>query len=94
MGKVFISYSTPDIDYAVRVYQYLKMNNVEYWFAPADIASGQNFADEIGRTLGWNQLKDEVDEGEMRIAQSKAAQAMVLLLSKNATKSRWVKKKF
>ena len=56
MGKVFISYSTPDIEYAARVYRYLKLNNIESWFAPANIAPGQSFIEEIGKALGWNQL--------------------------------------
>lgn len=48
--KVFISYSSPDKEYALELAQRLRDANFEPWL-DVDVAAGQNFAQEIGRAL-------------------------------------------
>lgn len=92
MAQIFVSYGSADEQYAIRMYQYLKENGYTAWFAPFEIKAGQNFAEEIGKELGWDQLMDQDEKDEQRICQFGGSQAVVLILSKNAMKSPWVKK--
>ena len=92
MADVFISYTTADVDYALQLYRYFQTMGVNAWFAPCRIAGGQNFAEEIGKELGWC---DPDDKDQVIISRSdnlNRAGAVVVLLSKNAMKSTWVMK--
>lgn len=90
--QVFISYGFWDEQYALRLYNYLKGNGFTAWFAPFEIGMGRNFAEEIGKELGWDPSMDESEKDSKRIEQFSDAQVVVLLLSKNSMKSPWVKK--
>lgn len=92
MAQVFISYGSADEQYALRMYNFLKENGFTAWFAPFGIKAGRNFAEEIGKELGWDLSADDSENDDQRIGQFGGAQAVVLLLSKNSMKSPWVKK--
>lgn len=92
MAQVFISYGSADEQYALRMYNYLKENGFTAWFAPFDIRAGRNFAEEIGRELGWDLSMNESEKDDQRIGQFGGAQVIILLLSKNSMNSPWVKK--
>lgn len=92
MAQVFISYSSADEQYAVRLFRYLKANGIAAWFAPANIGAGNNYAEEIGQALDWDQIKNEDDVLERRVEVLDGAQVIVLLLSRNSMQSVWVKK--
>ena len=44
---VFISYSTKNTEHAEAIYERLQNNGVECWFAPENIGTATNFAEEI-----------------------------------------------
>lgn len=92
MAQIFISYGSKDEQYAIRMYKFLKAKGFTVWFAPFRIGVGQNFAEEIGKELGWNPSADEYEKVDQRIEQFGGSQAVVLLLSKNSMNSHWVPK--
>lgn len=92
MADIFISYTTADVDYALQLYRYFQTMGVNAWFAPCRIAGGQNFAEEIGKELGWCDPDDIVQTTVSRSENLGRAGAVVVLLSKNAMQSRWVMK--
>lgn len=76
MAEVFISYrhdSDYNYNYAEQLFELLKLNEIDAWFAPKDIFSGEDFTERIGENL-------------------KEADVLILVLSKEAMESRWVKK--
>lgn len=81
--SVFISYATPDIEYANRIYMGLRTRGISVWYAPTSIDDGSNFADEIG-----NALCNEADKSEKLVD----ASIFVFLLSEHSMTSPWCKK--
>ncbi len=51
MAEVFISYSSNNYDYAVQIFDMLKVNKIKAWFAPKDISFGGDFTKEIAENL-------------------------------------------
>lgn len=90
MAEIFISYTTADVDYALQLYRYFQTVGVNAWFAPCRIAGGQNFAEEIGKELGWCDPDDIMQTTVSRSENLDRARAVVVLLSKNAMQSPWV----
>lgn len=45
--KVFISYSSSNVDVAEAICETLEQNNIKCWIAPRDIRSGKNYSNEI-----------------------------------------------
>src|SRR5208282_387495 len=45
--EVFISYAGEDLDTAWTIYNHLKEHNIEPWFAPVAIGTGDNWADRL-----------------------------------------------
>lgn len=45
--KVFISYSSKEVDTAVKVCEYLESNGIECWMAPRNVVAGSNYASQI-----------------------------------------------
>lgn len=86
MAQVFISYNSCDFDCAKRMFQALKANRIDTWFAPDRIAQGGNFAVEIGRELS------EEDGMEERSKQLLRSRVLLLILSRGAMSSDWVRK--
>lgn len=70
---VFISYSTKNTEHAEAIYEKLEGNDIKCWFAPKNIDTATNFAEEI--MLGI-----------------KPAKVVVLVFSKYAQESEYVKK--
>ncbi|WP_458404775.1 TIR domain-containing protein [Methanobrevibacter sp.] len=70
---VFISYSTKNTEHAEAIYEKLEGNGIKCWFAPKNIGTATNFAEEI--MLGI-----------------KPAKVVVLVFSKYAQESEYVKK--
>lgn len=88
MAQVFISYHSSDHDYAKKIWEVLRANRIDAWFAPSSISAGQDFAREIG-----NELAAEEDEDiEARRRELGKARVMVLVLSRGAMRSVWVKR--
>ncbi len=50
-GTVFISHSSKDRDFVVRLARVLKNHNVRYWYSAAHIIGAEQWHDEIGRAL-------------------------------------------
>lgn len=92
MADVFISYTTSDVEYALQLYRYFQTMGVNAWFAPCRIGGGQNFAEEIGKELGWCNPDDEVQTTISRSENLDRAGALVALISKEAMNSPWVMK--
>ena len=88
MAQIFLSYSTPDLEVAKRVYTALTQNGYSVWFAPRSIPVGGNFASEIGKSI----VNDSIDEKdiEKNISNLNQAYAMVIVLSAASMKSPWV----
>ena len=86
MSQVFISYNSSDYDFAKSFYSLLRMQKVEAWFAPAKIKPGENFAEKIGMEI------DDEDSIEERAGELSRASLFLLILSKGAMQSSWVKK--
>jgi hypothetical protein len=47
----FISYATPDQQFAERIYADLQVNGVRCWYAPQDLKIGQKFYDRIDESI-------------------------------------------
>lgn len=86
MAQVFISYNSSDYTYAKQIYDILKANNIDSWFAPDRISGGQDFASEIGLELVGD---DDIKE---RIQKLGKAKVLILILSKGSMQSAWVRK--
>ena len=86
MAQVFISYSSRDSEYAKRMFEILKANQIDAWFAPVRIGPGENFAQKIG-----NELNEE-DDLEERTRNLNESKVFLLVLSKSAMSSEWVKR--
>ena len=86
MSQVFISYNCSDYEYAEEFYSILRMQKIDAWFAPAKIKGSENFAEEIGKAF------NDEDDPEERAKQLTGASVFLLLLSKAAMQSSWVKK--
>ena len=87
MSDVFISYASPDEGYAKDLFDMLKTNGVDAWYAPSSIAYGESFSQQIGSALS---LPMEY-EGRMElVSRARSAQALLLVLSRHAMASKWV----
>ena len=49
--EVFLSHSSRDRAFVVRLARVLKQHNIRYWYSAAHIAGGQQWHDEIGEAL-------------------------------------------
>lgn len=87
MPRIFISYATHDLNYAATLYSGLAMRNIDLWFAPVCIKSGENFVEQIA-----NALKDIEDEDDkVRSAENcKSCDIFIFLLSKYSMDSTWI----
>lgn len=47
----FISYSSKDQDFARKIYNDLRANNIQVWFAPMDVAIGEHFVSKIDQEI-------------------------------------------
>lgn len=47
MGRIFISYSTKNVDFAEKLRSFLLRDKIDVWMAPYSIAPGKEFAEEI-----------------------------------------------
>lgn len=91
MPRIFISYATHDLNYAATLYSGLAMRNIDLWFAPVCIKSGENFVEQIA-----NALKDIEDEDDkVRSAENcKSCDIFIFLLSKYSMDSTWCHTEF
>lgn len=90
--RVFVSYNSKDEACAVKLERTLTLNGFATWFAPKDIRGGEDFAEKIGKELTLHRSEDEVDRIEEDLEQLMTSGCLVVLLSKNAMSSKWVKK--
>jgi len=90
MANIFLSYTTRDLEYANRVYSSLDLAGFDVWFAPCNISTGNNYAEDIGAELRKLEMEEEhfMDNIKM-LAQSKI---LILLLSGSSMNSKWVAK--
>lgn len=47
----FISYSNRDTEFATQLYEKMRAANIQVWFAPEDVRSGQKLYDQIDRAI-------------------------------------------
>ncbi|HEV2196347.1 MAG TPA: toll/interleukin-1 receptor domain-containing protein [Candidatus Acidoferrum sp.] len=50
--ELFLSHSSKDRDFVVRLARVLKQHGVRYWYSAAHISGAKQWHDEIGRALG------------------------------------------
>ena len=50
-GEVFLSHSSKDLDFVVRLARVLKRHKIRYWYSATHIAGAKQWHDEIGRAL-------------------------------------------
>lgn len=50
-GEVFLSHSSKDRDFVVRLAQTLKRSRIRYWYSASHIVGAKQWHDEIGRAL-------------------------------------------
>lgn len=89
MADIFLSYTSADYDVAERLYNVLSQKGYDVWFAPCNIGAGNNYADDIGRALSTLDDGEDFFENIERLAKSKI---LLLILSKDSMKSKWVAK--
>lgn len=91
MPRIFISYATHDLNYAATLYSGLAMRNIDLWFAPVCIKSGENFVEQIANAL--KNIEDEDDK--VRSAENcKSCDIFIFLLSKYSMDSTWCHTEF
>ena len=49
--NVFLSHSSKDREFVLRLVKVLKLHQIEYWYSEADIEGAKQWHDEIGRAL-------------------------------------------
>lgn len=89
MSQIFLSYSSKNEALADRLFQFLKKNRVDVWYAPHEIAPGQSFADGIGTALGHDDTLETLEDQLVRL---QGAQIFIILISRSSMMSAWVKK--
>lgn len=92
--SIFISYSSADEEYAVKLERSLRNNHYKTWFAPKDIAGGESFVTAISNELSKHKSTDYEDRITEDREHLQKADYFILLLSASSMKSRWVEREF
>lgn len=89
MASVFISYATPDLEYASRIYDGMVLRHIDVWYAPVSIHPGKDFVNEISYEFSQTNADEEI---EKRIEQLNTRNVFIFLLSAHSMNSKWCKK--
>lgn len=92
--SIFISYSHADEQYAEKLESALSAQGYKTWFAPKNIDGGDSFIIRIATELSKHRSEEPEERIEEDCEKLQGAECLVLLLSENSMKSKWVRKEF
>lgn len=64
--ELFLSHSSKDRDFVVRLVRVLKQHGVRYWYSAAHISGAKQWHDEIGRAPGSMRLVPRGADAKLR----------------------------